>query len=151
MAPFAVADVFGTKAVGSPVVSPDGALAIFTLTETDVEENSSKTSLWSVGMGDGGGEPELLVEAPASEPRLSPDGRRLSFVRGGQVWVAPLDGAGEPAQLTDIPGPTPPHTSRRMLCANPLTRGSTDRCADPDLRRWPRRRDVGRQQPSLEP
>ena len=85
MAPFAVADVFATKAVGSPVVSPDGALAIFTLTETDVEENSSKTSLWSVGLGDGGGEPELLVEAPASEPRLSPDGRRLSFVRGGQV------------------------------------------------------------------
>ena len=117
MAPFAVADVFATKAVGSPVVSPDGALAIFTLTETDVEENSSKTSLWSVGMGDGGGEPELLVEAPASEPRLSPDGRRLSFVRGGQVWVAPLDGAGEPAQLTDIPGPTPHPTLHAGCCA----------------------------------
>ena len=147
MAPFAVADVFATKAVGSPVVSPDGALAIFTLTETDVEENSSKTSLWSVGLADGGGEPELLVEAPASEPRLSPDGRRLSFVRGGQVWVAPLDGAGEPAQLTDIPGPTPtPHYT-----LDAVRQPAAPLIAVPDVRRWPRRRDVGRQQPPLEP
>lgn len=38
---------------------------------------------------------------PAYDPRLSPDGARIAFVRGGDLWVTSLDGP--PAQLTHHP------------------------------------------------
>ncbi len=42
-----------------------------------------------------------------SQPRWSPDGRRLAFVssreRGAQIWLLPFDG-GEAFALTDVPG-----------------------------------------------
>ena len=45
----------------------------------------------------------------ANSPSLSPDGRSLAFVSSAsgipQVWVMPLDGSGEPRQLTDLSDP----------------------------------------------
>ena len=36
---------------------------------------------------------------PVFDPRLSPDGKSVSFVRGGELWVAPVDGGVE-SQIT---------------------------------------------------
>ena len=47
---------------------------------------------------------EPLRELPGSEgaltPTLSPDGAQLSFVRGGELFVMPIDGSSEARQLT---------------------------------------------------
>ncbi len=37
---------------------------------------------------------------PALDPRLSPDGQQVAFVRGGELWVVPADGSAAPRQLT---------------------------------------------------
>lgn len=108
---FAVADVFDLKTPGSPAVSVDGSVTAFTISETLVEENKGSSAVYVIA-NEGGVEPQLLVEAPASDPKFSPDGRRLSFIRGGQVWAvglaragpAGIQASGAPAQISDIEG-----------------------------------------------
>lgn len=34
------------------------------------------------------------------DPRLSPDGKTVAFVSGGEIWLADVDGSGAPRQLT---------------------------------------------------
>eukprot|EP01044_Picomonas_judraskeda_P034331 COSAG03_NODE_14181_length_473_cov_1.775401_1_plen_116_part_01 len=109
--PFCVADVFDLRTPGSPVVSVDGSVTAFTISETLVEENKGSGAVYVVP-NKGGAEPQLLVAAPASDPKFSPDGRRLSFLRGGQVWAvglalggpAGIQASGEPAQISKLEG-----------------------------------------------
>ncbi|MFT4113354.1 prolyl oligopeptidase family serine peptidase [Silvibacterium sp.] len=57
-----------------------------------------------------GGESKILTSTPEpkSELELSPDGQRVAYISGGQVWVVALDGA-SPLQLTHDPaGPGDP-------------------------------------------
>jgi dipeptidyl aminopeptidase/acylaminoacyl peptidase len=58
-------------------------------------------AIWIVSLG--GGAPRKIAEG--SSPQLSPSGDSLTFVRGGQIWIAVTraDGA-EPKQLTKLRG-----------------------------------------------
>lgn len=62
--------------------------------ELPVNTNASpiapKVQIWTVPFA--GGEPKAIAEG--DEPTLSPKGDRLAFVKGGQIWVAPIDGSG---------------------------------------------------------
>ncbi len=103
--PLTFEDLFGMKRVSDPQVSPDGKTLVFTMTEKDVEGNSSSTHIYSVPMS--GGSPRQLTNGPTSEsqPRWSPDGSRLYFVSGreggAQVWWLPSAG-GEARKLTEL-------------------------------------------------
>jgi dipeptidyl aminopeptidase/acylaminoacyl peptidase len=55
-----------------------------------------KVGIWAVPVADSGA-PRLLAEG--DEPAISPRGDRVAFLRGGQVWVVPLDGSKPAAQL----------------------------------------------------
>jgi dipeptidyl aminopeptidase/acylaminoacyl peptidase len=48
-----------------------------------------KVQIWSVPFA--GGEPKALAEGDG--PTISPKNDRIAFIKGGQVWVSPLDGA----------------------------------------------------------
>jgi dipeptidyl-peptidase-4 len=37
---------------------------------------------------------------PVFDPRLSPDGTKIGFVRGGELWIAPVEGGGAELQIT---------------------------------------------------
>jgi dipeptidyl-peptidase-4 len=39
-------------------------------------------------------------DPPALDPRLSPDGEQVAYVRSGELWVVPADGSAEPRRLT---------------------------------------------------
>src|SRR5918911_1700626 len=41
---------------------------------------------------------------PVFDPRLSPDGKKIGFVRGGELWTAPVEG-GREMQITRGAGP----------------------------------------------
>ena len=43
-----VEDMFAVKSVGAPVISPDGEWIAYTVSETSLEEESSKTRVWMV-------------------------------------------------------------------------------------------------------
>jgi dipeptidyl aminopeptidase/acylaminoacyl peptidase len=85
--------------VGSPVVSPDGSYVLYTVTRMDTESNSGSTTIWIQSRT--GGEARELVAG--SSPIWRPDGERVGFMRGGQLWEISPTG-GEPVQVTDIQG-----------------------------------------------
>lgn len=98
------------KSVADPTFSPDGKWIVYQVSERDLDEDKSHSSLWIVPV-DGSQEPRRLTLAgsSASGARFSPDGGRLAFLskREGddsrQIYVLPLSG-GEAWRLTEFPG-----------------------------------------------
>jgi len=80
--------------------SPAGDRIAYALNEVDRAADQNRSSIWLVAPG--GGESRGLTES-GSQPRWSPDGQRLAFMRDDQIWLVPV-GGGEPFQLTNQSG-----------------------------------------------
>jgi dipeptidyl aminopeptidase/acylaminoacyl peptidase len=123
-------DLWTLARVGVPIPSSDGRLAVVGATIYDIEANHGTERLWLL--------PERLPLTPADvscgHPALRADGRRLAFLRKpqgqeiDQLWVMPMDGSGEPRQLTDFPlGCTDPRwfpDGRRLAVLAPVYRAA---------------------------
>ncbi len=101
-------DLWNLPRVGGPEVFPDGAHAVVPVTRYDLEKNEGRTQLYAVPLA-APGEPRALTapDVSANEPRISPDGKHLAFIRKdgngkGQLHVMPLDG-GEARRITALP------------------------------------------------
>ena len=109
--PMTPEDLWAMERVGSPAVSPDGKLAVFTVSVFSVEKNKSNSDLWLVPT-DGSVPPRRLTwnEEADGSPAWSPDGRSIAFVskRGSdkekpaQLYLLSLEG-GEAQPVTDLP------------------------------------------------
>ena len=109
--PVTHADVWLMKRLSTPVPSPDGKWAIFSVTEPSYEKDEVRSDLWIVAL-DGKTEPRRLTSTKSSESGFvwSPDGSRIAFTakRGdsgsaAQVYVMDMTGPGEAVQITDMP------------------------------------------------
>jgi dipeptidyl aminopeptidase/acylaminoacyl peptidase len=93
------------RRLADPDVSPDGTLVAYAQTDLDLAGGTRNSDLWLVPVA--GGEPRRLTSHPKSDsqPRFSPDGKRLGFVstREGvpQVFVLEL-GGGEAKKVTAL-------------------------------------------------
>jgi dipeptidyl aminopeptidase/acylaminoacyl peptidase len=99
-----IEEYLGRETVGSPVLSPDGRTAVFTVGTKDDWDGQRSTSLWLISTD--GGAPRQLTNPVASDwdPRWSPDGTRIAFVSTRtevpQVFAISLAG-GEARLVTD--------------------------------------------------
>ena len=98
-------DFASVKAVTDPQLSPDGRQILYAVRTTDLPGNrrTTTTYLATVAGGDASARAFPDDTTRATEARWSPDGRRVAFVAGGQLWVADASGANR-RQLTRLNG-----------------------------------------------
>ena len=104
-------DLLRFRWIADPRISPDGRMIAFTLVRIDEAEDEYRTDLWLVHVPAAGAAPEppkaLTYDGRSGQPRWSPDGMRLAFVRKpdaekpGQIYVLPLAG-GEARAITSL-------------------------------------------------
>ena len=96
-------DFSAVRAVSDPQPSPDGKLVLYAVRTTDVSANSRSGHTYVIPVA--GGSPRAFpsAEISAAEARWSPDGKRIAYISGGQLWVADPSGSGR-KQLTDLSG-----------------------------------------------
>lgn len=108
--PITLDDMPKIARVGSPVLSPDGAWVIYSVSRPDMKEDKNHSDLWMIKW-DGTGNMQLTFgKEGAGHPAFSPDGKYISFLssrpgkaKGNQIWLLNRMG-GEPEQFTAITG-----------------------------------------------
>ncbi|MEO8193410.1 MAG: S9 family peptidase [Gemmatimonadales bacterium] len=101
--PMTFDDFAAVRAVSDPQVSPSGSSVLYAVRTTDVPANKRTTMTYVVPSA--GGTPMQFPSAQvnATEARWSPDGKQVTYVAGGQLWVVATDGS-NPRQLTKLSG-----------------------------------------------
>ncbi|MGA2374820.1 MAG: S9 family peptidase [Candidatus Sulfotelmatobacter sp.] len=106
-------DLFEFVWVANPQLSPDGARVAFTRVTVDEKRTGYETSIW-IAATNGKETPVRMTNGKHdAQPRWSPDGRHIVFVRGGdkdetgkpkpgQLAILSLAG-GEASTITDLP------------------------------------------------
>jgi dipeptidyl aminopeptidase/acylaminoacyl peptidase len=99
--PLTVDDLLKVRRVGDPQLSPDGRLVVYQISDPDKTANRSRTHLYLIPLA--GGNPVQLTsgDASATTARWSPDGKRIAFVRGGQIHTMDTTG-GDVKKITTI-------------------------------------------------
>ena len=129
-------DLWALPRVGTPTPSPDGAFVVVGVTTHAAAGDEGKERLYQISTGhDGTTRPLTAPDVSSSAPAVSPDGKRLAFLRKpagsttAQLHVMPLDG-GEARKLTDLPlGASDPRwlpDGRHVLVISPLYKGALE-------------------------
>ena len=98
---YSVEDLLKIRRVGDPQLSPDGKRVAFTIGDVNVDANRTLTQIYIISSA--GGEMRQLTSgtSSSSSPRWSPDGKKIAYVTGDQVWVMEPDGSNK-EQVTKI-------------------------------------------------
>lgn len=81
--------------LGSMELSPDGKEVLYTVTRYDVRTNQSISDIFKVSTA--GGDPVRLTDGAGKyySPKWYPDGKKIGFLTGGQLWEMDPEGNGK--------------------------------------------------------
>jgi dipeptidyl aminopeptidase/acylaminoacyl peptidase len=96
-------DFSAVRAVADPQLSPDGRTVLYAVRTTDVDANRRTARTYAVPVAGGAATQFPAAGVDATEARWAPDGRRVAYVAGGQLWISDADG-GNRKQLTTLNG-----------------------------------------------
>jgi dipeptidyl aminopeptidase/acylaminoacyl peptidase len=108
--PITETDLYSFQWIGSPEISPDGSKVAYTLVKVTAKHDNYETAVWIVPTN-GGASRQITASPHDSNPRWSPDGKRLAFLRATekdgkpeppQIYLLAMDG-GEARPLTEMP------------------------------------------------
>ena len=107
--PISHEDVWKMNRLGSPVVGPEGKLAIVSVTEPSYEEDGDVSDLWLIQI-DGDAAPRRLTSTRESESGVTwrADGKAIAFTskraddEKKQVYVLDMTGPGEAMRITGL-------------------------------------------------
>jgi dipeptidyl aminopeptidase/acylaminoacyl peptidase len=89
-------DIFDFLWVANPQLSPDGSRVAFTRVNVDEKRTGYETSIWTVATSGNEAPARLTNGKHDAQPRWSPDGKSIVFIRGGEKDDA---GKPKPAQI----------------------------------------------------
>ncbi|HZS61789.1 MAG TPA: hypothetical protein VFA43_21120, partial [Gemmatimonadaceae bacterium] len=101
--PITFDDFASVGAVSEPQISPDGRTVLYTVGTVDLAANKRSPATWRVGASGGSAHRFPDDTTKATEATWSPDGRRIAYIAGGQLWVATVEGGG-PHKITSLTG-----------------------------------------------
>jgi dipeptidyl aminopeptidase/acylaminoacyl peptidase len=96
-----VEDLWAMRRIEKFSVSPDGKTIAFEVKSYSLEDNKENSDILLLDTASQVVRPFKNSSVNETEPRFHPDGKRISFIRDGQVWIANIDGSSE-QQLTNI-------------------------------------------------
>ncbi|HYJ87687.1 MAG TPA: S9 family peptidase [Pyrinomonadaceae bacterium] len=99
--PFNIEELLKVRRVSDPQVSPDGRSVAFTIGDVNFEGNRVVTHIYVMPLGGGNMKQLTSGERSATTPRWSPDGKKIAYVTGSQIWVMDADGD-DKEQVTKI-------------------------------------------------
>jgi dipeptidyl aminopeptidase/acylaminoacyl peptidase len=102
-APLTIDTFEAVKDVSDPQIAPNGSAVLYSVRTTSLGTNSRSSMTWKAATS--GGPPTAFPDASTSvgEARWSPDGKRVAFIAGDQLWVSDPTGASR-KQLTTLAG-----------------------------------------------
>ncbi|CAN5654138.1 S9 family peptidase [soil metagenome] len=98
---FTIEELLKVRRVGDPRVSPDGKSLAFAIGDVNFDANRTVTHIYAMPISGGNMKQLTSGDSSASGPRWSPDGKKIAYVTGGQIWVMDPDGA-DKEQVTKI-------------------------------------------------
>lgn len=96
-----IEDMWKMKRVGAYDISSNGKLIAFTVTSYNMETNKSNADIYLMNTDGTDIHPFKNSEIGESNPKFSPDGKKIAYSKKGQIWISNVDGSDE-KQLTDI-------------------------------------------------
>ena len=117
-------DFAAVRAVSDPQPSPDGKIGALLRARRQTYRRTAAPGKHS-SIPTSGGTAQVFPSADisATEARWSPDGKRVAYIAGGQLWVADAT-ARSPKQLTQLNGGATGPSGRRPVIASRSRRRS---------------------------
>lgn len=98
---FSIEELLKVRRVSDPQVSPDGRMVAFTIGDVNFDANRVITHIYVMPTAGGAMKQLTKGDSSATTPRWSPDGKKIAYVTGGQIWTMD-DDADDKDQVTKI-------------------------------------------------